>query len=251
MKLTVLGSGTMVPTKEKNPSGFLFEAEGRRILLDAGPGTMRRLTDLGIDIQSIDLVFISHFHTDHFGEAFSLIHSRFVDDIYKGNKYSKKLTFLCPRGTEERFGLWRKIFWVEPEESYPIEFKEGVAKIEETGLEIEIFPVKHVRWFDSVGIILNYKGKKIVYTGDVGSEQDFEELAKKCKNADLLITEASFEKPTPNHYTIGQIKELVKHASVKKVLVVHVRPQHEERVRDICEKEPEFIFGEDKEIIEI
>ncbi len=245
ISLTVLGAGTMVPTKTKNPAGFLVKAGNTNFLLDAGPGTMRHLTDYNYNIQDVDIIFISHFHTDHFGDAFNLVHSRWVDDNYNKRK-NKKITFLCPKETQKRFKLWRKIFWVEPNETYPIKFLEGPRKLKIKNIEIEIFPVKHVKWFSSVGIIIKRKNKKIVYTGDIGSKHNFNDLLKKASNADLLITEASYEKPTPNHYTIKQIKTLVDKAKVKKVLIVHVRPQQEKRVEKIYSQNPKFILGKDK-----
>jgi len=249
-ELIVLGSGAMVPSKDKNPAGFLVKTAGKSILLDAGHGTIRRLTDLDTNIQNIDYVFISHFHTDHFGDAFNLVHSRWVDDIYSHNKH-KKLIFWCPHGTKSRFKLWRKIFWKEPDEKYPVEFREGSQQFKIKDIQIELFPVKHVKWFSSLGVIMKYKGKKLVYTGDIGSGHSFSNLVKITKDADLLITEASYEIKTPNHYTVNQIKELTNKANIKKVLVVHIRPQYEKRVKKICQKEPKFIFGKDKSRIKI
>ena len=249
-KITILGSGTMVPTKRRNPAGFLVEADGKKILLDCGFGTIRRLADLGCALEDLDLVFISHFHTDHFGDAFPLIHSRWVNDIYK-SKHNKPLLFLGPGSLAKRFKLWRKIFWVEPKENYPVYFKEGTVKIKTGKLTIRTFAVKHVPWFKSVGIIFSYKGKKIVYTGDIGSKHNFEELVKTVKGADLLITEAACEKPTPNHYTIAQVKELKSKSKVKKVLIVHVRPQHEKSIKAFCRREKGFVFQEDKSTVVI
>jgi ribonuclease BN (tRNA processing enzyme) len=248
--LTVLGAGTMVPTKERGPAGFLIKVSGKKFLVDAGHGVIRRMVDFGLNLQDIDYIFISHFHTDHFGDAFNLIHTRWVDDTYKGNAH-KKLIFFCPKGTKERFKLWRKIYWVEPGEQYPLEFLEGPRKIKLDKIQLEIFPVNHVKWFSSVGIVIKFDGKKIVYTGDMGSSHDFNQLVKIVKKANLLITEASYENPTPNHYTVEQIKKLSNKSKVSKVLVVHVRPQHEERVREVCKKEQRFIFGKDGLKIEI
>lgn len=248
--LTVLGSGVLAMTKERNPSGFILEADNKKILLDAGHGVIRRMVDFGFNFQDIDLVFISHFHTDHFGDAFSLVHSRWVDDNYAG-RVNKPLLFLGPEGIKERFSLWRRIFWVEPNESYPVEFKEGISEFKIGNIEIETFPVFHVKWFKSVGAVIKYGGKKIVYTGDIGSDHDFKELAERCKGADLVITEASYEKPTPNHYSIGQIKDLVRAAGIKKVLAVHIRPQQIDTVEKVCREETNLILGKDGLKIEI
>ncbi len=251
VKVTVLGAGTLVPTKKRNPAGFLVQAGRYKILLDAGFGIIRRLVDLGFRLQGIDLVFVSHFHTDHFADVFPLIHSRWVEDTYRKTDKHKALTVLGPQGLKKRWKLWRQIYWVEPEEHYPVKFYESSRTLKLEKLKMEIFPVTHVRWFKSVGIRLDYAGKKIVYTGDIGSKHPFERLVKVCRGADLLVAEASYEHPTPNHYTVEQVKELAEQAKVKKVLVVHVRPQHLKRVKQICTKEPKFIFAEEKKTYKV
>jgi ribonuclease BN (tRNA processing enzyme) len=228
----------------------LLEADKKHILFDAGHGTIRRLTDYGYNIQDIDLLFVSHFHTDHFGDVFNLIHSRWVDDIYNRRKH-KGFVVIGPEGIKKRFKLWRKIFWVEPEEHYPVNFFEGVRKKKISNIRLEVFPVKHVKWFKSVGIIIKYKNKKIVYTGDIGSDHDFKKIISVCRDADLLITEASYKEPTPNHYTIKQVKSLADEAKVKKVLVTHIRPQHLDLIKEACRKNYKFILGIDGKKIKI
>lgn len=250
IKLTVLGSGTMVPTKERNPAGFLVEFGNQKILLDCGHGVIRRMTDYNIKWQSLDYVFISHFHTDHFGDAFNLVHTRWVDDNYN-QRENKKLVFIGPKGIQQRFKLWRQIYWREKGESYPLEFLEGERRLNIGTGEIATFAVKHVRYFQSIGIILKYQGKKIVYTGDIGSQNEIKELAKIVANVDLLITEASYLHPTPNHYSILQVEELAKLAGVKKVLVVHIRPQLVAAVKEACRKNSNWIMGEDGLKLEI
>jgi len=215
MNLTILGSGTMMPTKKRNPSAFLLEAEGKRILLDCGHSTIRRLVDFGINPQSVDVVFISHFHCDHFGDAFNLVHSRLLKP--------RKIFFIGPKDLQKRFVLWRTIFWPEANETYPLEFKEGERKLNIGNIDIEIFPVYHVPWFQSVGVKITHRGKTIVYTGDIGSDHPFEHLVEISRDADLLLIEAAAPKPSPNHFTIEQVKELVKQAKVKQTLIVHIR----------------------------
>ncbi len=245
MKLTVLGSGTMMPTKTRNPSAFLVEAGTTRILLDCGHETIRRMIDLSIDPQSLNAVFISHFHTDHAGDAFNLVHSRFVEDAYK-KQPSKELIFIGPENIEENFRKWRTIFWPEPKEDYPLKFYKGSQKIKIGELIIETFPIIHTQWFQSVGIKIQAESKTIIYTGDMGGENKIEDLALKMKNADLLITEATYEYPTPNHFTVEQLEELVKIANIKKVLLVHFRPGHDEKVKIILTNKKNFQIAEDR-----
>lgn len=250
--LTVLGSGVMVPTKVRNAAGFLLEVNDKKILLDCGVGIIRRLADFGYNLKDIDLVFLSHFHTDHAGDAFSLIHTLWVNDAYENHtKEHKELLFLGPRGTQDRFRLWRQIFWLEPEEFYPVTFWEGPREFNLGEIKFELFEVHHVLWFQSVGIKITYKGKTLVYTGDIGSRQDWQTLVNEVKSADLLITEASYKDPTPNHFTFDQIVALNNEAKIKKTLIVHVRPQQISFVEEKIKDNSQFILANDAQKIEL
>lgn len=253
MKLTILGSGTMLPTKSRFPSAILLESKKTKILLDYGHGTLARLTEVGIDPRDIDLIFISHFHTDHFGDAFNLVHSRFVGDLYQ-KKENQKLIFWGPKTIKGRFQKWREIFWVEPNEDYPVKFFEGKGKYNIKDISFEVFDINHVRWFQSVGIKLRSDtGKIIAYPGDVGSGQDFGELVKNVYEADLLIIEPGFEKETFNHFTLGQTEQLVTMAKVKKTVFTHLRPlkEEEKRVRKFIKNNPKYLLAEDKMLLKI
>lgn len=252
MKLTILGSGTMLPTKERFPSAFLLEESATKILLDCGHGALARLTEIGVDPREIDAIFISHFHTDHIGDAFNLVHARFVGDLYEGKEH-RLLTFFGPTTLQERFRKWREISWPEPGEEQPLEFYEGTFELKIGDIHIRTFPIIHVPWFPSVGARITVSGKTIVYPGDVGSAQDFNELVEVSKNADLLIIESGGEKPTPNHFTLEQTEELARRANISKVLIVHLRPtvSEKKRVQKFAEDKPNYTVAEDKTVIAI
>ena len=233
-KLTILGSGTLDITKDQNPSGLLLEVEETKILVDCGFGILRRLMEASVDLQTIDAICISHFHTDHFADCFALIHSRFVHDLYEKSKH-KPVVIIGPKGIKERYKKWREIFWPEPGEQYPVEIQEN-GDIKLGKVQIRSFPVKHVPWFDSIAFDAEFAKKKIIYTGDIGMSTDLKKLSKHCQNATLLITEATYDKATQNHLSIDQVLGLVESAKVKRCLMVHTRPFQAERVKKVLSK---------------
>lgn len=250
MKLTVLGSGTVYLTKNRYPSSFLLEYKNKKVLLDCGFGAIARQAELNIDHRKIEAILVTHFHTDHFGDCFNLIHSRWIADGYDKKKH-QKIIIAGPRTIKDRFKKWRTIFWPEPKEKYPIKFYENEFKFKIGGLKIESFPIFHVPWFKSVGYKIKAGYKTIVYPGDVGSAQDFNTLVKMAMNSDLLIIEVGSSKPRPNHFTLEQILELKKRAKIKKVIITHLNHYDDRRVNEFIKDKRGYIIAEDKKIINV
>jgi len=64
--VTILGSGSAVPTSRRNPSAQYIQCSNRHLLIDCGEGTQMQLRKMGIKFQRIGHVFISHLHGDHY-----------------------------------------------------------------------------------------------------------------------------------------------------------------------------------------
>ncbi len=64
--VTILGSSSAIPTRERFPSAQLINYRGRFFLMDCGEGAQLRLARTGVGLQKIEKIFISHLHGDHF-----------------------------------------------------------------------------------------------------------------------------------------------------------------------------------------
>ncbi|MFT4312950.1 MAG: ribonuclease Z [Candidatus Woesearchaeota archaeon] len=73
MKLTILGTSCMVPTKERNVSATAIEFDGEVILFDCGEGTQRQMNIAKINRQSITKICITHWHADHVAGLMGLL----------------------------------------------------------------------------------------------------------------------------------------------------------------------------------
>src|SRR5690349_18800645 len=74
-RLIFLGTGTPSPLVHRAASSYLLEVEGRRFLIDCGPGAVRRLIEAKIPLTSVSHLFLTHLHYDHCVDfaCFSLI----------------------------------------------------------------------------------------------------------------------------------------------------------------------------------
>ncbi|MGI9225757.1 MAG: MBL fold metallo-hydrolase [Woeseiaceae bacterium] len=64
--LQILGSGGPIADDGRASSGYIVWVDGQsRVLIDAGGGTFLRFGEAGANFAQLDLVGLSHFHTDH------------------------------------------------------------------------------------------------------------------------------------------------------------------------------------------
>ena len=64
--VTVLGSGSAVPTSRRGLTSQYILCRGRHILIDCGEGTQMRIRKYGVKFQRIEHILISHLHGDHY-----------------------------------------------------------------------------------------------------------------------------------------------------------------------------------------
>jgi ribonuclease BN (tRNA processing enzyme) len=222
--VTILGSGTCVPSLERSACSALVEAGGEKILFDSGPGTMRRLLQAGVSIFDLAFVCYSHFHPDHTGELVPLLFS----NKYAGGGRNRPLTILAGRGFTSFFDGLRRVYgrWIE---------------LDEPLLRIEELDTRHfdAREFGSFRIrsapvahnpeSLAYRvtgpgGGSVVYSGDTDYSQNLIRLAE---NADLLVCEASLpdEQKVDGHLTPSLAGEIAARAGVRKLVLTHFYPE--------------------------
>lgn len=65
MRVTILGSGTAVPSLQRNSAGVLIQTPTQNVLVDMGYGTVHQLLRLGLTCHDVDRVLFTHAHPDH------------------------------------------------------------------------------------------------------------------------------------------------------------------------------------------
>jgi ribonuclease Z len=97
MKVTLLGTGTPVPSLKRASSSYMVEAEGDVVIIDHGPGAFARLMQAGKKAQDVTHVFLSHLHFDHCGDLPRLLHHQW--DAVGG--LAPRFAVYGPVGTQE------------------------------------------------------------------------------------------------------------------------------------------------------
>ena len=71
--VTLLGTGGPRPAVDRGGTSLLIEYGDDKILIDAGRGTVRQFGKLGVPIERVNPVLITHHHYDHIGELHDVI----------------------------------------------------------------------------------------------------------------------------------------------------------------------------------
>jgi len=223
--VTVLGSGTCVPSLKRSSCSILLKVGDANLLFDSGPGTMRRLLEAGITIFDIPFIFYSHLHPDHTGELVTfLFATKYPDE----NSRTTPLTIIGARGFSAFYKKLKNVYgnWIEL--SYGliniIELdNKGPDSIRFDDFTVKSLPVEHTD--ESIAYRINIAGgKSVVYSGDTDFSENLITLAQ---DADLLICESALpdELKVKGHLTPSLAGEIATRANVGKLVLTHFYPE--------------------------
>lgn len=223
--LTILGSGTCVPSLQRSACSALLQINDSGLLFDLGPGTMRRLLEAETSIFDIRFLFISHFHPDHTGE---LVPFLFASKYPAANRRRKPLTIIAAKGFSDFFNGLKQVYgeWIElaPEVL-------SVMELDNTGPDMRRFddfvlksiPVKHRK--ESLAFrVESTDGISIVYSGDTDYSENLVRLAA---GTDVLICESALPDhlKVEGHLTPSLAGKIATAAGVKKLVLTHFYPE--------------------------
>ena len=179
IRWTTLGNAPY-PHADNPCSGYLLQAGGANVLVDIGGGVLPMLQHY-IKLVDLHAVWVSHMHTDHFGDLPSLYYAFAFAGITK-----RKIPVMGPPGWAARVEDFvrssvdhdmRTCFNV-------VELKDrGVAEIGD--LRLQARAVEH--GVPAFGLMARYGEKRLAYSGDTGPCDNLVALAK---GANLFVAEA-------------------------------------------------------------
>jgi len=242
MKLTVLGSGTCVPSAARNAPGYLLEADGLYLLVDCGSGTARQLAKVKITCEALTGIFLTHFHPDHCADLVAIVQARQVGG---GGRAGERLTIGGPRAIGEYYrscvGSWIGV-------TFPVKLLEMKPSLDFDGVRIDCSDTWHLGDGESLAYRFAYQDKSIVFTGDAPYSKS---LATFATGVDLLVADCSSLEADrrEGHMSANQCGILAREAGVKTVLLSHLYPAaypDEERLEECrSEFDGEVLLAED------
>lgn len=185
MRLRVIGSSPAWPNAGSAHSGYVVESDGRRLLLDCGPGVLARLRE-DEAWPRIDAIVISHFHLDHWGDLVPWVWG----SSYRSGQGDERPELWVFRGGRAHLAK------LGGELGFPDMFERAFRLCEydaetpfATAAGLDVLPVRLPHYtLETYGFRVTNGAATLAYTGDTGPSERIAELAR---DADLLVCEAT------------------------------------------------------------
>jgi ribonuclease BN (tRNA processing enzyme) len=238
--LQILGSGGPEIGDKRASSSYAIWHDGKaKILVDIGSGSMLQFERSSADINTVEVILLSHLHVDHTADLPTLIKATFFTDR------AQDLPVFGPSGNaampststfiETLFGkngAYRYLSnYTNGADSYTIrphdiniENKQAQSVLKNdlyqlTAVATHHGPIPALAWK------INIAGKSIVFSGDMNNDNSV--LAELANNADILVAHHAIPEDSKGvardlHMPPSIIGEIAQQANVKKLVLSHL-----------------------------
>ncbi|HYC18587.1 MAG TPA: MBL fold metallo-hydrolase [Pseudolabrys sp.] len=227
-KVTLLGTASPAPRTNRFGPSTLVEVGGQVLLFDAGRGVPIRMGQLNVPVGKIDVLFITHYHSDHVSGIPDVWLTGWLGPVFGRRK--TPFHVVGPTGAKNLMSSLEKAYSLdinirEVDEKLPPsgiavnveEFEKDGAVYEKDGVKVIAFEVDHGDAIKpSYGYRIEYKGHAAIISGDTRYNQN---VIKYGTGADLLIHEVCIARP-----------ELMSFPFAKAILAHHTSPHDAGRV---------------------
>jgi ribonuclease BN (tRNA processing enzyme) len=219
MRLTVVGCAGSFPGPDSPASCYLLEADGFRLVIDFGNGSLGALQKYS-DLLDVDAVCLSHLHADHCVDLYSYSLVR----AFSPAGPQPAIPVYGPARTAERMSYIHGLDGDDLSLTERFTFETLAPGTMTIGpFAVQLVHVNHP--VETFAFRFSYGGRSLVYTGDTGETEAVPELAA---GADVFLSEAAFlERPDlpPNlHLTARQAGTYANRAGVGKLVLTHLIP---------------------------
>jgi ribonuclease Z len=203
-KVTLLGTASPTPRPDRFGPSTLVEAGDQKLLFDAGRGVPIRLRQLNVPLGRIDVLFITHYHSDHVSGIPDVWLTGWLSPPY--GRRTAPFHVVGPAGAKSLMSNLEKAYALDvkirlEDEKLPPqgiatlveEFDKDGVVYEKNGVRVIAFAVEHGAAIKpAVGYRIEYKSRSVTISGDTRYEQN---VIKYGAGADVLIHEVGSARP--------------------------------------------------------
>jgi ribonuclease BN (tRNA processing enzyme) len=237
MEITILGSGTCVPSLERSAACIKIVSGTATIVLDSGPGSLQRLTASGTTINDIDLLCYTHLHIDHTADFVPLLFASKYAPLARRHD----LAIMAAPGFRDFYTRLTHAYgdWIVPE-AFALNWLDCARPVPMGDSTITSAPVQHTP--HSIAFrVEDSTGKSMVYSGDTGYCSDIIELAREC---DVLVLECSFpdDMRCEEHLSPEPAGRIAAEAGCGRLVLTHMYPVC--NPKQACEQASQYFSGD-------
>jgi len=278
IRIYTVGTASPMPG-ERVQTGTAVIVNGHFFMFDVGDGIVQKAENMGLPLNRLDGIFITHWHSDHMMDLPSLISRSWL--LGRTNE----LHLYGPDGTDTLNQAINQYLHIENKHrvdhhgtatmdvskarAIPHEFKnvQGGKEViyQQDGITITAFDVNHEPIEPAVGYVIKYNGKKVVISGDTKKNDLVLEMSKdadvllhevilnsllkqmeaKLNEAGMTRNEKIIHDIQDYHTTPAEVAEIATKANVKKLILHHFAPPPDFRIiKNLYKKEMSGYDGE-------
>ena len=216
-KLVILGSASAVPDANHENSHMLLQGANSNVLIDCTGRPLVNLKKIGLGINDVSDMILTHFHPDHVGAVPQMMMASWLT----GRSEAMRIYGLhhCLQRVED---LMMAYHWDEWPGFFPVAFhhlpeREGIMVMDNDDFHISASPVRH--YVPTIGLRIVAKETDFVfaYSSDT---VPCPETVRLSQEADLLIHEATGDEPL-GHSSAVQAGAIAQEARVNRLGLIH------------------------------
>ena len=264
--VTILGSGSALPTYQNSPSGQVLSLGDKSFLIDCGEGIQLTMRRLSVKTARLYSVFISHLHGDHcFGligliSTLSMMHRLQPLHIYAHADLEKLLRPMLDYHCQEL--SFEVIFHTINPRKQEVIYEDRTVTVETVPLKHKVptcgflFIEHHRKQNPETGEYYQQATKRYAYISDT---MFTEKIVPQLEGVDMLFHEATYTEEHAErckgtmHSTAKQAAAIAKAANAKALLIGHFSARvddHEQFLREAKEVFPNTQLAVEKSTIE-
>jgi len=228
--LRCFGVGDGWPCADRNHSSFLYRFGKTSLLVDCGEGLSGRFKATGLPYDTIDRIFISHLHADHFGGLFMLLQGFWLE------RRKKLLPVHLPADGVKPINQLLSAALLFPELlpfRLRLEALRAGRPVTTNGVRVtpfqsshlerlrKSFQKKHPQHFAAFCFLIEGQGRRIGHSADLGHPTDLKPLF--AKPLDLLVCELA-------HFRPEAVFRYLSKRDLKRIIFVHLGRHHWENL---------------------
>ena len=217
VELVVLGSSASVPDAEHDTVSLVLRGADWAVLVECGGSPIQRLAQLGVGLEDLRAVILSHRHPDHIYGLPAL-----VQGLWIGGREAPLPVYGPVQALDRARALLELLELADREgmfavEWHPVPLRQGREVGSWGDVRVSAAPVVHG---DNDTLALRFEntatGRAIVYSADT---EPCEAVVQLAAGADILIHEATGEHP--GHSTPAGAAEVAREAGVTELALIH------------------------------